>query len=199
MFVLSPRQNMKTSSELSAKESLDIITSMILEAKGNVQRNNFYFLLWGWIVVIANAGMYLLTKIGYEHPYIVWAITIPAWIFTIIKSFTRGKAARTSTHFDSISGWLWMAYGVTVFILVAFGSRINYQLNPVILLLSAIPTLVSGIILRFKPLIAGGVAFWIGGMVCFLVARDVQPLIGGATIVCGYLVPGYMLKNTKSE
>ncbi len=190
---------MKTSSELSAKESLDIITSMILEAKGNVQRNHFYFLLWGWIVTIANAGMYLLTKIGYEHPYIVWTITIPAWIFTIIRSVNKGKVASTRTHFDAISGWLWMAYGITIFILVAFGSRINYQLNPVILVLSAIPTLVSGVILRFKPLIAGGVAFWIGGMICFLVARDTQPLIGAVTIICGYLVPGYMLKNTKGE
>lgn len=190
---------MKTSSELSAKESLDIITSMILEAKGNVQRNNFYFLLWGWIVVIANAGMYLLTKFDYQHPYVVWVITVPAWIFTIIRTMRKEKVATTSTHFDSISGWLWITYGITIFIMVAFGARINYQLNPVILLLSAIPTLVSGIILRFKPLVAGGVAFWIGGIICFLVARETQPLIGAATIACGYLVPGYMLKNTQSE
>jgi hypothetical protein len=189
---------MKTSNELSAQESLDIITSMILEAKGKVQRNNFFFLLWGWVIVIANVGMYILTYLDYSRPYIVWAITIPAWIFTIAKSLSRKKIESSSTHFDKISMWLWMSYGLTIFILVAFGGKINHQLNPIILLLSAIPTVVSGIILKFKPLIGGGIAFWIGGIICFLMPHDVQPLVGAGTIFAGYLVPGYRLRNSEA-
>jgi hypothetical protein len=181
--------------DLSAKQSLDIITNMILEAKGNVQRNNFYFLLWGWVIVLANIGMYALAQLEYRHPYIVWTITIPAWIFTIYRGFRDGKSKDTATHFDRISGWLWMTFGITIFILVGFGFRINYQLNPVILIISAMPTLVSGIILRFRPLVFGGTAFWIGGIACFLVPVHLQPLIGAVTIVFGYLIPGYMLKR----
>lgn len=68
--------------KLSARESLDIITVMIQEAKGNVQRVNFYFLLWGWVVTIAHLGMYILMQLEYERPYVAWIITIPAWIAT---------------------------------------------------------------------------------------------------------------------
>ncbi len=68
---------------LSARESLDIIAAMIREAKGNIQRNNFYFLFWGWLVVIANLGMYTLQRIGYEYFYAIWLITLPAWAFTL--------------------------------------------------------------------------------------------------------------------
>jgi hypothetical protein len=189
---------MKTSNDLSAQESLDIITSMILEAKGKVQRNNFFFLLWGWVVVIANVGMYTLTYFDYSKPHIIWAITIPAWIFTIVKSLSKRKSETSSTHFDKISMWLWMSYGLTIFILVAFGNKINYQLNPIILLLSAIPTVVSGTILKFRPLVAGGIAFWLGGIICFLTAPEVQPLVGAGTIIAGYLVPGYRLRNSES-
>ena len=71
------------SGDLTAKESLDLITAMIHEAKGQVQRNNFFFLLWGWVVVLANLGMYALYQIAYSRPYVVWLITIPAWIFTL--------------------------------------------------------------------------------------------------------------------
>jgi hypothetical protein len=69
--------------KLSAQESLDIITTMISEAKGKAQQNGFHFLLWGWVVAMANLGMYILTQLDYPRPYIVWAITIPAWITSL--------------------------------------------------------------------------------------------------------------------
>ena len=37
--------------DLTARESLDLIAAMIRQAKGNVQRNNFYFLLRGCVSV----------------------------------------------------------------------------------------------------------------------------------------------------
>jgi hypothetical protein len=184
--------------DLSAKQSLDIITSMIQEAKGKVQRNNFYFLFWGWIIVVANIGMFFLTWMDYRYPYIVWLITIPAWIYTLITSFRKNKNTAVSSHFDRISTWLWISFGITIFILVAFGFKINFQLNPVILTISAVPTLASGVILRFKPFIYGGIAFWIAGIATFLTPTAYQPLLGAVAIIAGYLIPGYLLKREKN-
>ncbi len=185
---------------LTAEESLLFITSMIRHAQGKVQRNSFYFLLWGWVVMIANLGMFALTRIGYEYPYAVWLITIPAWIYTMYKAYTgRNGRGAVSTHFDIISAWLWIVYGVIIFTIVAFGWKINYELNPLILIITSLPTLVSGAILRFRPLMLGGFAFWALGIVCFIVPREFQPLIGAAAITLGYLVPGYLLKNVKED
>jgi hypothetical protein len=189
---------MKNESEsLSAQQSLDLIAGMILQAKGNARRNNFFFLFWGWVVMGAYLGMYVLARLEYAHPYIVWLITIPAWIFTLFKAFRDRKRERTTTHFDRISGQLWLCYGVTVFSLVVFGFKINYQLNPIILLISAIPTIVSGVILNFRPFVIGGVIFWIAGILSFLVTPQTQPLIGAFAILCGYLIPGYRLKQKR--
>lgn len=188
---------MKTEN-LTAQESLDIITTMIREAKGNVQRNNFYFLLWGWVVMLANLGMFTLIQMGYPHPYVVWAITIPAWILTLIMGFRQGRKSSSPSHFDKISGTLWLSFGVVVFTVVGFGFKLNYQINPLIITLCAIPTFVSGVILKFKPLMVGGVLFWLFGIAGFLVAREYQPLVGAVAITCGYLIPGYMLRNVKS-
>jgi hypothetical protein len=190
---------MKPDSEtLTAQQSIEIISQMIQEAKGKLQRNNFYFLFWGWVIVVANLGMYILSRIDYERPYIVWLITIPAWIFTLYKAFTKKKHQTTTSHFDRISGFLWLSFGISIFVLVFFGYKINFQLNPVILVVSAIPTIVSGSILNFRPLIAGGITFWLSGIVCFLVPMETQPLVGAVAIVCGYLIPGYMLKKKQS-
>jgi hypothetical protein len=185
--------------ELTATESLNLITDMISRAKGNVQQNSFYFLFWGWIVFIANVGMFTLTSLHIKHPYSVWAITIPAWIISLYRGFSQKNKQRVSSHFDSISGYLWLAFGVCVFTIVAFGYKLNFQLNPLILIISSIPTFVSGVIIRFKPLMFGAVAFWFGGIVCFLLPVQYQPLIGALVILIGYLVPGYLLKAKKSH
>jgi hypothetical protein len=95
---------MKTDDEsLTTQQSLNIITEMINNAKGNVKENSIYFLLWGAVIAIANIGMFTLIKVNYPHPYIVWLMAIPAWIVTMITGYQQGKRARVTSHLDRIS------------------------------------------------------------------------------------------------
>jgi len=183
------------SPNLSAEQSLDIITSMIRQAKGNARKNSFYFLLWGWVVALANLGMFTLGQLGYPRPYIVWFITIPAWILSVYRGFRQNREDQIHTHLDSVSIALWGSFALCIFTIIGFGFKINFQINPIILLVSTIPTVASGVILRFKPLIVGGVLFWILGILCFLVPASFQPLVGAVAITTGYIIPGYMLQQ----
>lgn len=186
-----------TDKNLTAQESLEIIAAMIRQAKGNVQKNSFYFLLWGWVVVAANLGVYGLTQAGYSRPYLVWLITIPAWFASMVYAYRNGKRRDHSTILGQLMLWTWVSFGVTIFILIFFGYKINYQLNPLILLVSGIPTMVSGIAMRFTPLVVGGILFWISGIACFMVSIEYQNLIAAAAVAIGYLIPGYQLKNKR--
>jgi hypothetical protein len=179
---------------LTTQESLNIITEMIKNAKGNVKENSFYFLLWGTVVAVAEIGMFSLIQIGYEHPYIVWLLAIPTWIFTLVTGYRQGKRSRVTSHLDRISAWLWFIFGIVIFTLVAFGRTINWQLTPIIMLMSAIPTVVSGVIIKFRPLILGGISFWVFGILCFLVTGPWQFLLGAVAVTMGYLIPGFMLR-----
>ena len=187
---------MKTEDEsLTTQQSLNIITEMINNAKGNVKENSIYFLLWGTVIAIADIGMFTLIKMNYPHPYIVWSIAIPAWIVTIIMGYKQGKRARATSHLDRISAWSWFTFGIVIFTLVIFGRLINWQLNPVIMLMSTIPTVISGVVIKFRPLIVGGVCFWVFGILCFIVPEPWHFLVGAVAVVIGYLVPGFMLRN----
>jgi hypothetical protein len=188
-----------TEKNLSAQESLDIITAMIQQAKGNVQRNSFYFLLWGWVVTLANLGMYALLQLEYQRPYLVWVITIPAWLLSMYRAYRTGSERKQRTLLEQITIWTWISFSITIFIIIFFGYRINYQLNPLILLISAIPALVSGIALRFRPLIWGGVLFWAFGITGFVVPIGSQNLVGAVAVLCGFLIPGYLLKNKQQD
>ena len=190
---------MKPDSEnLSAQESLDIITSMINQAKGNVQRNAFYFLLWGWTIVACNLGVYVMLRLlQMQNPFWIWLLAIPAAIASGIYGMKQERSG-TGTHLDKINKWLWIWFGIICFTVVAFGYKINYQIGGIITCVAAIPTFVSGVMLRFRPLIIGGICFWICGIIIFLLPVYEQFLVAAFAIAIGYVVPGYMLKNRNS-
>lgn len=182
------------------QQSLQVIQNMIQQAQGRMQKNSFYFLLWGWAIALAYFGMYGIMKFtNYEHPYIVWTISIPAWIITLFYGRKQNKEAVVTTHLDKINMWLWISFGLSILPVVIFMSEINFNLSPIILVLTAIPTFLTGIMLRFKPLLFGGINFWIAGFIAFMVDYETQYLVGGIAIVLGYLMPGYMLKKMREH
>lgn len=184
---------------LNAQQSLDLITSMIREARGNMQKSGFYFLLWGWTIVIANLGVYFMLQFtDVKNPFFMFAITIPSAIISMIYGMRQGDKTTAPTILDYINKWLWIGFGITCFVFAAFGMQYNWQINPVIITMCGMPTLVSGIMLRFKPLVFGGVCFWVFGAVIFMSDVKTQFLLAAVAVALGYLVPGYLLKKAEA-
>lgn len=183
--------------ELNKEESLELITRMINQAKSNYnKRGSFFFLLWGWAVMLANIGHYMLGKFSdYPHPYIVWLIAIPAGIISGIYGARLSRKALVVSHLDRLYGKIWLAVGLGIIICLLFMSKLSFNHNAVILLLSGIGTYISGVLLRFSPLIWGSIALGVASIVAFNVPMIDQYLVGGVGILLGYLVPGYLLKN----
>jgi hypothetical protein len=183
---------------LSPQQSLDLIQAMINETKGNVRDNSFYYLFWGWVLIVAHVGSFTLSKIEFEYPFAVWLIVIPAWIISFVYGSRQRKShKRTTTHLEKINITLWVSFGVLAVVIPFFGSFINYQINPMILLVGSMATLASGVILKFKPLMIGGIIFFVFGLSCFFFSNEHQSLLSALAIALGYLVPGYLLKLQK--
>lgn len=186
--------------ELTKEESLKLITDMIGQAKRNFAKGgSFYFLLWGWVVMLANLGHYVLSAFNlYDRPYMVWLITIPAAIMSIIYSIRIDSKAIIKSHIDSLYSWVWLAMFVSVLIILFYTQTISQSPNPVILVFAGAGTFISGAMLRFTPLMLGGVALWISSIAAFNLGIDEQYLAGAIGIFAGYLIPGYLLKRAEN-
>ncbi|WP_422362037.1 hypothetical protein [Reichenbachiella sp.] len=185
--------------ELSHTESLKIINEMIAQAKNNYEQSgSFYFLLWGWVVMIANLGHYVLDKFtSFEYPFIFWVLTIPAAIAAIWYGSKQKSETHTKTHFSRLYGEVWLAMGICLILSLLFMSKINYNHSAVIMMLAGAGTYLSGRMLKFKPLIFGAIALWIAAIVCFNIPMTDQYLVGAIGILLGYLIPGYLLKSAE--
>jgi len=181
---------------MTGEESLRIITEMINKTKVNIFQGSFHLLLWGWLIFAISLTEYLLYKFtDFTHPYYVWFLVIPGIFVSMIYGIINGRKAKVHTYADRVFMWTWMGYIIAAAVLFVIQSKSMETVAPYILLLSGLPTFVSGFIIKFKPLIAGGICFWIIALIVNFAGPSLAPLGTPLAMLTGYLIPGYLLKN----
>ncbi|SIO04736.1 hypothetical protein [Algoriphagus halophilus] len=186
--------------ELSSKDSLALITDMIRKAKREVAGDgSFQILLWGWTISICNLGHYALMKAGVANSYLIWLLVIPTTIVSTVYGIRKGKKARVKTHLDIVIGQLWIAVFVGIIIVLGFMNILEFNQNPVILILAALGMFVTGTLIRVNLVKLGGVILGVGAIIAFTLPVMDQYLVAGIAIILGYLVPGYYLKKNYRE
>ena len=182
--------------QMTGEESLKIITEMINKTKMNIRQSSFHLLLWGWLIFFCSLSEYLLrTFTGYGSPWYIWFLVIPGVFVSLIYGFAKGRKESVWTYATMIYVWTWMGFlfsSVTLFIVVL--GRME-SVAPLILVLAAMPTFISGFILKFRPLITGAVTFWIFALVAHFGGPSVSGLAVPAAMITGYLIPGYILRR----
>jgi len=72
-------------------------------------------------------------------------------------------------------------------------------LYPCFLALYGMPTFLSGIILRFKPLVLGAIVCWMLAIVSLAVFWVYQPLLLAVAVVAAWIIPGFLLKTKYNQ
>jgi len=181
---------------LTGEESLKIITGMIDRTKLNISQGSFHLLFWGWLILICSLTEYLLyTFTEFENPYYVWFFVIPGVFVSLVYGFIKGRSQKVYTYADGIYMWIWIGFFVTATILFVFLSKNMGDVGPFILLLAGYPTFISGIVVKFRPLIIGGLCFWVLSLAAHFAGPSISPLAVPVAMLAGYLIPGYLLKK----
>jgi len=185
-------------SSLTNEESLEVIQSMILKAKNQFSENGKLYLLWGWVILFCSLGYFILDNIlHYEKPQLIWMATWIAVIYMFIYLRREGRRRIVKTYTDDLLGYVWMAFIILMLLGGFLVARIpqfylyNYQF---VLLFYGIPTFLSGIILKFRPLIYGGIICWILAFLSIFVNFHYHPLMVALSVISAWIIPGYILK-----
>jgi len=182
--------------ELSPKESLDLINSMIGKARERYTDNSFHFLLWGWLVILASVLHYwFAVEAIIEEPQMAWIIMPIGAIISTVYGIRQDKRARVTHYTDKLYGWLWMSIGVSMVIIIVNGQYLNFQIIPLILMVAGIGTFVSGSMMKVKILQLGAICLWVGSIAAFQFEELYQLPINALSIAIGYLLPGYIMKS----
>ena len=188
--------------DLSPQQSLALIQNMIGKARVDLSKNRFYFLLWGWFAFLAMITQFVVkTVFHFPYHYLVWSLSIPVTIITIIRSGRDARRSNTKTYVGESMGHLWMGLGISFFILIfILSSRVmGWQFTiPLSILFYGLGTFVSGRILQFKPFVVGGIINWVLACIAVYIHYDYQLLLGAVAVLCSYLVPAYLLSKIEA-
>jgi hypothetical protein len=181
---------------MTSEESLRIITEMINKTKFDISQGSFYLLFWGWLIFACSLSEFLLTKLtGFAHPYYVWILVIPGVFVSMFYGFVTGRKAKVRTYTGMLYMWIWIGFLISATVLFIVHSKSMETVAPYILLLAGLPTFISGFVIKFRPLIAGGICFWIIALVIYFAGPSFSSLGTAIAMLSGYLLPGYLLKN----
>jgi hypothetical protein len=181
---------------MTGEESLKIITEMINRTKVNIRQGSFHLLFWGWLITVCSLSEWLIAKLSsYPHPYYVWILVIPGAFVSMIYGAVTGRKAKVQTYADKLYMWTWIGFLFAAIALFIVQSDRMENVTPYILLLAGFPTFLSGFIVKFKPLIAGGICFWVIAILVHFAGPSLALLGTPVAMFTGYLIPGYMLRN----
>jgi uncharacterized protein with PQ loop repeat len=190
-----------TSDSITHEESLAIIESMINKAKNQFSDDGFMYLLWGWVILFCSVAQYILKSILHVTWFeAVWMLTWLAFLVQLIYIYRTKRRLRVRTYADELVGYVWVVF---VIMLVLGGTVLSKKLEPsqfyianiLILVLYGMPTFLSGIILKFKPLVWGGTICWVLSLIACFVPADFIVLLIAIAVISAWIVPGYVLQN----
>ena len=185
---------------ITQQESLAIIESMINKAKNRFSENGFLYLLWGWVILFCSLGQHVLFFV-FHSPW-HWTVWLSTWVALIVQFiyiYRKRKIKRVTTYTEEILRYVWIVFVILLFLLGFMINSRHPDTNSTInmaatLALYGMPTFLSGIILRFRSLIIGGICCWVLSIIANYAPIEYQLPILAAGVVIAWIIPGYLLR-----
>ena len=190
---------------LTPEESFSIINKAIANFKLNYKETAKVFLLWGWVLAIASFSNFIIIKILYSREASIGFLSLCNWavfllIGSIIMLFMERKLNKDKKVFSYLESYfknLWTVTAASFIIATFLCIKLEINPPPIMLLIAGMATTTSGLLIKYRPVIIGGLAFFIFSLAATFVSNEYISLIVFAAIICGYLIPGYSLKSSK--
>ena len=177
-------------------QNLELIQRMIKTSQKRFADNSNFYLLWGFSISLACIIQYVLIKLNNPNNSIVWLVIVPlALVLQVLLLYKKKKTERVRTHIESLMGKLWIAFGISLGIVLCFASHLQENTYPIILCLYAISGFVAGGALNLKSLYVGAICCWVLAIISFFVSFETQLLLLAAAVIVAYVIPGLIIKS----
>lgn len=180
---------------LSPQQSLQLITDTLMNVREDLKENSFPFLLWGWLIAIASFLFFGLQHYTHSPYYFLpFPLLAVVGVITTFGFYSRRISNSTLSHLSTFLHKMWLVLGLSFFVVVFITVTQGQTPFTYTLVIAGVGTLASGLIMKFKPLIIGGIIFFGAALVSVYIAEDYKVLLHGVAILSGYIIPGYLLK-----
>lgn len=180
---------------LSEAQSLELITQMINKAKCDYEETGIGAILWGSLVACCSLITFGNFYWKINAFYYIWFLTLFALIPQIIVSVRSAKRKKYKTYGDEAMAAIWISFGIALFLVSIYSNKYQLPNAALFMIMYGIPTFATGYINHFKPMIIGGIVFWLFAVICFYVSFPYIMLYTAAAAIIAWFIPGLILRR----
>jgi hypothetical protein len=111
----------------------------------------------------------------------------------------KNRTLEKKEPMDRVFGFIWGGFGATLAIMIVMTVINQINPNPYVIVLSGLPTFISGWMLRSNILIIGAGVFWAFGIAGFFMPSIFTSLALSAALIFGWVIPGHVLRRQEQK
>jgi hypothetical protein len=181
-------------SNLNEKESLELISQMIRNSRRKLEDGNgIPFLIWGYTTFFVSMLVFFLVNAkGNYHYYWFWFL-IP--VIGSAGMFLSGKSIKkhARNYIDRVIGNIWFVTGIAAFLLSFCAIYFRIPILTTMFLIMGMGTALTGLVIKFKPLIISGFIGMASCIVPFIIQGNEQIIVFGVIYLAMTVIPGHIL------
>jgi len=179
---------------LTEKESLELISQMILNTKQKLRSGSGKpFLIWGYTTFMVSLLIYyLINKTEDYHYHWLWfLIPIIGFVGNYLSRKKRQKHSKN--YIDRVISYVWIVIGISGFLISFATIFVRMPALSMEVLLMGIGTTLTGLILKFKPIIISGFFAIASCYIFFFIKGSEEIIIFGFIFLIMMVIPGHIL------
>ncbi len=206
-----------TEKQLTEKESLDLIATMIHTAKKSFHDTGTGAIMWGGIIAVCSLVRLAEIQFGFRLPFDIYLLTLAAVIPQVFITIREKKERKARSYDDIYMDYLWLGFGICIGLMifitnavfrawepvaVAFREqagvspdfRFSEFIAPLFLLLYGLPTFVTGAACKFRPMLWGGLLCWACCLITIFTTVKIDLMLTAFSAIVAWLVPGLIME-----
>ena len=187
----------------SSKDQIQAIASVINNTRENLKPLSINFIFWGCLVIVMSLFNYAFPSLIASTQYgdvLFWTVLpLLGMILTIYYNIKYRNKTGYETYLNRVIKIIWGVFNVSWIYIIALSFTIkSFHPVPPILFLLGMMLIITGLIIKFKPITLGGIFLTI-----FTFYLNFNPginllLVNIIGVSLGMLVPGLSLFYSKS-
>lgn len=204
--------------ELSQKESLELISLMINKAKDSFHGTGIDSMMWGIVIAICSLVKLAEVHYGFRLPFDIYWLTVVALVIQVVMRVQEKKNQKAVNYDAAFITPTWTAFGISIGLLIFIINVVFSQYGPVFreyraltghepafhfsefvmplfLMLYGMPTFVTGMGCKFKPMLIGGIICWICCIIACFTHYKIDLLLTALSAIVAWFIPGLLMEK----